>query len=159
MHTRLLAFGKKLLKSGVNLAVAGAGKLKNAIAGLLINFKIGKESHQLWVEKRGSGHVVMMASENKRTVPKIIEGFKTRIGNLDKVKVGNKDSKIHERIKQLKEHNTKIEATPRDKLAISDLETVAPVISEVEQYLEKKRVELRGRVKLTIQLEHIGMPI
>ncbi|MBP2113276.1 hypothetical protein [Paenibacillus silagei] len=145
VHTRLLAFGKKLLKSGVNLVAAGAGKLKNAIAGLLVNFKIGKESHELWVEKRGSGHVVMMASENKRTVPKIIEGFKIRIGNLDKVKVGNKDFKIHERIKQLKERNTKIEATPQDKLVNSDLETIASVISEVEQYLENKEGGAEGK--------------
>lgn len=144
VHTRLLALGKQLLKSGVDLAAAGASKLKNAIAGLLVKFKIGQESHQLWVEKRGSGHVVMMASENKRPVPKIIEGFTTRIGNLDKVKVGNKDSKIHERIKQLKEHNTKIEATPREKLVNSDLETIAPVISEVEQYLEQKEGGAEG---------------
>lgn len=90
MHTRLLAFGKKLLKSGVNLVVAGAGKLKNAITGLLVNFKIGKESHQLWVEKRGSRHVVMMASEYPQPLTVIIKGFETRIEKLNQDKNGKK---------------------------------------------------------------------
>ncbi|MFD2876033.1 hypothetical protein ACFTAO_08800 [Paenibacillus rhizoplanae] len=82
----MLAFGKKLLKSGVNLVVAGAGKLKNAIAGLLVNFKIGKESHQLWVEKRGGGPVVVMASEYPQPLSVIIKGFEKRIEKLKKDK-------------------------------------------------------------------------
>lgn len=154
VHTRLLAFGKKLLKSGVNLVVAGAGKLKNAITGLLVNFKIGKESHQLWVEKRGSRHVVMMASEYPQPLTVIIKGFETRIEKLNQDKNGKKETEkdasevnVADLINQLKGYAAKIGATPVDDLASSDLETVVPVIRAVEQYLEKKRVGLRGRVK------------
>ncbi|MHA6530586.1 hypothetical protein [Paenibacillus sp. BAC0078] len=150
VHSRLLAFGKRLLKSGVNLAVAGAGKLKNAISGLLVNFKIGKESHKLWVEKRGTGHVVMMASD-PQTLAVIIKGFETRIEKLKEHESGKKRSKIEDigidvdaLIIQLKKLHTKIGETPLDKLASSDLDTVVPVIKAIEQYLEKREGAAKG---------------
>ncbi|WP_238655247.1 HNH/ENDO VII family nuclease [Paenibacillus piscarius] len=155
VHTRLLAFGKQLLKSGVNLVAAGAGKLKNAIAGLLVNFKIGKESHQLWVEKRGSGHVVMMASEYPQPLPVIIKGFETRIEKLNQDKNGSERTKaaasevnVDDLINQLKASAKKFGATPVDDLTKSDLETVVPLIRAVEMYLEKKEGVAGGKGKV-----------
>ncbi|OKP89721.1 hypothetical protein [Paenibacillus sp. P32E] len=164
VHSRLLAFGKQLLKSGVNLAVAGAGKLKNAISGLLVNFKIGKESHKLWVEKSGSGHVVMMASD-PQTLAVIIKGFETRIEKLKEYGAGNDGSEIEDPgidigalIIQLKGLHTKIGATPLDKLASSDLNTVVPVIKAIEQYLEKKEGAAEGTGEPNQQAESLWRP-
>ncbi|OMF98537.1 hypothetical protein [Paenibacillus sp. FSL R7-0337] len=158
VHTRLLAFGKKLLKSGVNLVSAGAGKLKNAITGLLVNFKIGKESHELWVEKRGSGHVVMMASKYPQSLPVIIKGFKGRIEKLKQDKNGNPENKkddsgvnVEDLINPLKASEKKFGATPVDDLKKADLETIVPLIRALELYLEKREGAAGGK-------EEVGTP-
>jgi|GEM_PF-818629 len=75
IHTRLLAFGKKILEKGkafgkkildkgkgaLNKSV---GKIKGMIIGSKVSFKIGKEKHKMWLEKQGNKNVLMMASNN-----------------------------------------------------------------------------------------------
>jgi hypothetical protein len=62
IHTRLLAFGQKLLKSGKALLMKGVDKLKGMLTPK-VKFKLGNEDHELWVAKGSFRNIVMMASE------------------------------------------------------------------------------------------------
>jgi hypothetical protein len=80
IHTHLMNFGQKLLQKGKSLVVAGIGKVKGLLTPK-VKFKLGKESHELWVEKgKDKGkNVVMMASgkpgpiENNKDAERILE--------------------------------------------------------------------------------------
>lgn len=66
VHTKLLAIGlRNMAKLGKSLASKVAGGAK-AFAGKMltpkVKFKLGNESHELWVEKGKNKNVVMMAS-------------------------------------------------------------------------------------------------
>lgn len=138
IHTRLLAIGKKLLKSGVNVLSASAGKIKNAVSGLLLRFKMGSENHKLWVEKSGTGHVVKMASVEK-TLDQIIKAFEGRLENVKDKKNASKDSsrsKIVDYLGQLQDKDTQIRSTPLDKLSESDLGPIKDLITKIDGLLE-----------------------
>ena len=85
IHTRLLSLGSRLLQSGKALVKAGAGKAINAVRKMLtpkVKFKLGDESHELWVEQDKNQNVVMMASDEGKEAEKNSK-FK-RILNDDK---------------------------------------------------------------------------
>jgi hypothetical protein len=63
----LLAFGQKLLKSGKALLMKGVDKLKVMLTPK-VKFKLGTEDHELWVAKGSFRNVVMMASEEGRSI-------------------------------------------------------------------------------------------
>lgn len=76
IHTRLVSFGQKLLQMGKKLVMTGVDKVKGLIFGSKLKFKLGSENHELWVEKRGSKKVVMMASKPDK-VDNILDRAKT----------------------------------------------------------------------------------
>ena len=67
IHTKLYAIGlRNIAKLGKNLASKVAGGAKAIIGKMLtkkVKFKLGNESHELWVEKGKNKNVVMMASD------------------------------------------------------------------------------------------------
>lgn len=85
IHTRLLALGQMLLQKGKSILQTSVNKIKGLI-GPKVGFKIGSESHHLWVEKRGAKAVVMMASEEDELMDKIekisVDSEKVKTVNL-----------------------------------------------------------------------------
>ena len=67
IHTKLYAIGlRNIAKLGKNLASKVAGGAKTLIGKMLtkkVKFKLGNESHELWVEKGKNKNVVMMACD------------------------------------------------------------------------------------------------
>ena len=78
IHTKLYAIGlRNIAKLGKNLASKVAGGAKTLIGKMLtkkVKFKLGNESHELWVEKGKNKNVVMMASTPDLLENKIKEG-------------------------------------------------------------------------------------
>lgn len=86
IHTRLLALGQMLLQKGKSILNTSVNKIKGLFIGPKVDFKIGSENHHLWVEKRGSKAVVMMASEEDELMDKIekisVDSEKVKTVNL-----------------------------------------------------------------------------
>jgi hypothetical protein len=148
IHTRLIAFGKNLLKSGKELVLKGVDKVKGAVSGLMVRFNIGSESHKLWVEKKGTRNVMMMASKEEKLVEKI-EDFRDLAQNIE--------------IKEEKEITVK-EIDSLSKIATkenpnnSDLDTASKLVPSIckkvkygEQYTrdEQRRKTLKPNVQYT----------
>ncbi len=138
IHTRLIAFGKNLLKSGKELVIKGAEKIKGAVSGLLVRFNIGSESHKLWVEKKGSRNVVMMASEKEELRIKI-KGFKKQLSKeTDEVK----KEEIERNIEKLERMVAELEASPSmeekqdQSKAKSELIETSNLVTEVSTHLQ-----------------------
>ena len=66
IHNNLMTLGLiNLKKLGMQILAAGAAKISGAIRKMLtpkVKFKLGNETHELWVEKGENRNVVMMAS-------------------------------------------------------------------------------------------------
>ncbi len=66
IHNNLMTLGLiNLKKLGMQILAAGAAKITGAIRKMLtpkVKFKLGSETHELWVEKGENRNVVMMAS-------------------------------------------------------------------------------------------------
>jgi len=101
IHTKLLAFGQKLLQMGKKLVVAGVDKIKGMLSPK-VKFKIGSESHELWVEKGKTRNVVMMASGEAEDIHN--KGIDS-----------NLDDNVKSEIKGLEEANT-VETIPKSKV-------------------------------------------
>jgi hypothetical protein len=127
IHTRLIAFGKNLLKSGKELVIKGAEKIKGAVSGLMVRFNIGSESHKLWVEKKGSRNVVMMASKEEELINKI-KGFRDKVANVSDEE---KRAKIVIIINRLEETIVALEA----KEDQSKLNIAKTLVSEIHEAL------------------------
>lgn len=69
IHTRLLAFGQKLLQSGKALLMKGVDKLRGMLTPK-VKFRLGNEEHELWVEKGKNRNIVMMASDEGKDILK-----------------------------------------------------------------------------------------
>ena len=78
IHTKLYAIGlRNIAKLGKKLVSKVGDKAKGIIGKMLtpkVKFKLGKESHELWVEKGNNKNVVMMASTPNTLDIKIKEG-------------------------------------------------------------------------------------
>ncbi|EPR11637.1 hypothetical protein [Ruminiclostridium papyrosolvens] len=99
VHTKLYAIGlRNIAKLGKNLASKVAGGAKALIGKMLtpkVKFKLGNESHELWVEKGKNKNVVMMAS-NKNTIQgQIAAGVLPNDGEL--VKAVNEEERKNEK--------------------------------------------------------------
>ncbi|MFM9327212.1 NucA/NucB deoxyribonuclease domain-containing protein [Paenibacillus mesotrionivorans] len=127
IHTRLITFGKNLLKSGKELALKGAEKIKGAVSGLMVRFSIGSESHKLWVEKKGSRNVVMMAS-NEEELWKKIKGFWIKVENIEDEE--NKKM-IKEKLEKLESIISNLESEKDGKLGDAELKTAAQLVTDI----------------------------
>ena len=136
IHTRLLAFGQKLLEKGKGVIKTSVGKLKG-IFGKKFGFKLGSENHQVWIEKRGNKNVVMMASQEE-IIFKNIEDFKKQLANVqDK----DKRDKITKKITKLEQIVGKLSAI-KDPNQISDKD-----INMVIDLVIKIHDAIRGKSK------------
>ncbi|MDF2522179.1 MAG: hypothetical protein K0R84_2807, partial [Clostridia bacterium] len=136
IHTRLLAFGQKLLQSGKALLMKGVDKVKGLVSGLMVRFKIGSEDHKLWVEKRSTQNVVMMASKPDDIREKI-EEFERQLPNISE----NEQGIIVSKIEKLKDIVTKLEKNE----AQADLNVAMELVSEIFSILTGvSKVEIRN---------------
>ncbi|EMS70458.1 hypothetical protein CTER_3868, partial [Ruminiclostridium cellobioparum subsp. termitidis CT1112] len=78
IHNNLMTLGLiNLKKLGMQILAAGAAKITGAIRKMLtpkVKFKLGNETHELWVEKGENRNVVMMASDEKTLEDQIQAG-------------------------------------------------------------------------------------
>ena len=78
IHNNLMTLGLiNLKKLGMQILAAGAAKISGAIRKMLtpkVKFKLGNETHELWVEKGENRNVVMMASDEKTLEDQIQAG-------------------------------------------------------------------------------------
>ena len=78
IHNNLMTLGLiNLKKLGMQILAAGAAKISGAIRKMLtpkVKFKLGNETHELWVEKGQNRNVVMMASDEKTLEDQIQAG-------------------------------------------------------------------------------------
>ena len=78
IHNNLMTLGLiNLKKLGMQILAAGAAKISGAIRKMLtpkVKFKLGNETHELWVEKGQNTNVVMMASDEKTLEDQIQAG-------------------------------------------------------------------------------------
>ena len=78
IHNNLMTLGLiNLKKLGMQILAAGAAKITGAIRKMLtpkVKFKLGNETHELWVEKGQNTNVVMMASDEKTLEDQIQAG-------------------------------------------------------------------------------------
>jgi hypothetical protein len=144
IHTRLITFGKNLLKSGKDLLLNGVDKVKGAIFGLVVHFKIGSENHKLWVKKKGNRNVVMMASRIDELRNKLKE---IRIP-LENEGYGKNKEKI-DIIDGLQDQLSKLEAgSIKDKSQLeAELDKIAALVEKVSTNLQQlSTVEGTGEV-------------
>lgn len=132
IHTRLVAFGQKLLQKGKALAKGAVDKVKGVILGPKVKFKLGDESHELWVEKRGARNVVMMAS-NVQEFKEEIKDFYDRLSKLDNSTEKNRIVKLIQKLEKL---IAKLETTPNvEQIAKSNLDEERKLIHEIDSAL------------------------
>ena len=78
IHNNLMTLGLiNLKKLGMQILAAGAAKITGAIRKMLtpkVKFKLGNETHELWVEQDKTRNVVMMASDEKTLEDQIQAG-------------------------------------------------------------------------------------
>ena len=96
IHNNLMTLGRMNLKKlGTQILAAGAAKISGAIRKMLtpkVKFKLGYESHEMWVEKGQTTNVVMMASgketevEKKSEASRILEESGELRGKLEETK-------------------------------------------------------------------------
>ncbi len=125
------ALGGKLLRKGKELVLTGADKLRVMLTPK-VQFKLGNETHELWVEKGEKGNVVMMA-----TVPQAI---KVKIEEFAKQLTNITDTGLQKTIQAKIEQARKL---------IADLEARDPRLPEDEQY----RAEFNYLVALTSEID------
>ncbi|MDF2521142.1 MAG: ywqJ [Clostridia bacterium] len=126
-----LGSGERLLQMGKKLVVAGADKAKGIISGLMVKFKIGNENHKLWVEKRGTRNVVMMASKEEEIKAKI-EEFERLVPNIP---YAGSQEIIVSKIIQLKMTVTALEANRDEGLGQVYLDAAMRFVSEIYKAL------------------------
>lgn len=135
IHVRLLSIGKRLLQSGKKLVLAGMDKVKDLITGFMVRFKIKGESHKLWLEKKGSRNVVMMASTPEELTRKIKE-FEERSRTIE-----DKTQKetIARKIVELKQQLKALEASSDTNKAQSQLQQTSELVSTISTTLMEQK--------------------
>ncbi|MDX2304715.1 MAG: DUF4157 domain-containing protein [Microscillaceae bacterium] len=118
--------------------------------GKVINFKVGKESHKIWIIQKGKDAVVMMASKEKP----LTEKLKDYIDMANKIEEKEKQAKVLSLIKQAQQKlntldkdadnlakkkdkpDTKPEEITKDDVTIENEEDgLMPIITQIEEEL------------------------
>ncbi|MFZ5988767.1 MAG: hypothetical protein ACOYWZ_16810 [Bacillota bacterium] len=155
VHKRMMRFGElNLLKKGTNFLKNTVNVVKGLILGRKINFKIDSESHQLWVEKRGSKLAVMMAS-NEEEVYRKIEEFRSLVANIE----GDAKKDYNDKIDKLVEiyNKLKLSETMKDGDREQLLKEAAKQIANIEKALKGRRVNFGEHLRSLIGDPPSGM--
>jgi len=164
VHTRLLAIGdsnlaqagkdvgKAALAKGAQAVKGIASKVKGLLLGPKVGFQVHGEAHQLWVEKRGTQDVVLIASE-PLTFEEKVAAYRSALASL---KDPGQRKEAEKLISDLQTLNGKIGAAEEKPNVLEDLKqkmaTVAAKLGDLLFAKEKqtfselgKELRTRGR--------------